>query len=45
MIFTKKDYNDVVASRKKHNPKLKGWFLATALGQSRDDVGTLGLAK
>ena len=45
MIFTKKEYNDVVASRKKHNLKLKGWLLATAVGQSREDVGTLGFAK
>ena len=45
MIFTKKEYNEVRALRQRHGLKLKGWFLAEDVGQSRDDAGTLGFTK
>jgi len=45
MIFTKKEYNEVRASRGRHGLQVKSWFTPEAVGTSSDDPGTLGFTK
>ena len=45
MLLTKKEYNEVRATRERCGLKVKSWLQPAGVGSSRDDPGTLGFRK